>query len=286
MRFLFEAEEDLTKDINNIKVENDIPNLSQIKQQLEKSGTKYEDLNDSQRTDFILKVLKQASNKKTLSQARLSVVNSIKKSRWDKDIIDYLSNLPNDIKISDPIIELTSNLIMDNKLDYRNNQDWINNTSIYDRSEKDTLTTIKALTLINNPDLQKAAGGKSLFSKNLTTNDFKDGSKFFNASKIKDILDDNTSQDITIKEPTGGKGNTRVEIKRALKDNNIDKTDREIDKVIDENEELIKQDLISALMQFGVKEGSAKKLVQDNYTNEKTFEELLREMLRGLSRGA
>lgn len=259
--------------------------LMQIKRELETPEKKYDDLNDTQRKEFILNCIKKASNTQTLSQARLGVVNAIKNSRWDKDVVNYLSNLPNNIKISDPIVELTSNLILDNKLNYNKNKNWINNKSIYDRKEDDTLTTIKALTLVNNPNLQGTETG-DLFGRKLTTDDFKEGDTFYNAAKIQDILNDNVNPKATLAQPQKKRGGAREEIKQKLKDSGIKKSDTEIDSVIDSQEELVKNDLVSALTGLGVDKKSATKLVNDNYTNEKTFEDLLRDMLRGLGRGA
>lgn len=266
------------------------PELLKLKTAIENEnydGRRYEEMQGAERNDFILDVINSASNKDTLSKARLSVVNAIKNSDWDEKVIKYLSNLPNNIEVSNPIVELTTNLILDDKIDYEKSKDWLNNSSVYDRKENEALYTIKALALLDNDKLTTTSTGK-LFKSDLTTDKLKDGNTFFNADKIKDILNAETNPEATIEKASSrsaGSGK-REEIKKVLKDNNVQTSEAQVDKTIDTTEELVKEDLISALTGFGLDKKKATQLVADNYTNDKTFEDLLRDLLRGLGRGA
>ena len=193
--------------------------LSEVKNRLEETrGTNYEDLQGAQRDDFILDVIKNTPNKNTLAQARLATVNAIKNSNWDKNITDYLDNLPDNIKISNPVIELTTNLINDNKIDYNKSKEWLSNRSVYDREEEETLYTIKALTLVDNDSLKQREDG-NIFKKEIKVEDLKDGDKFFNADKIKDILDRETNPNVKIApERTRGSTTSKARVEEDSKE--------------------------------------------------------------------
>ena len=259
--------------------------LSEVKSKLEETREiNYEDLQGAQRDDFILDVIKNTPNKNTLAQARLAVVNAIKDSNWDKDITDYLDNLPDNVKISNPVIELTTNLINDKKLDFEKNKDWLFNKSLYDRDEEDTLYAIKAFTLINNPRLQKTQSGEEIFTNKIKTEDFfeKDG-KIINSDRMKDLLNKLTNPEVTIKASTSKAGTTQKDaLKKALKDKNISVSDTEIDTLINKTNERIKSELVQALttLKWGTP-AEIKKVIEDNFEEGQTTETLLDIILKG-----
>lgn len=214
-----EQEKEIQDNIRNVG--NNLPELLKIKVALEKNNQQYDDLQGTQRDDFILKVIERASNRDTLSQARLAVVNAIKNSNWNENIVNYLGSLPNNIKISNPVVELTTNLINDNKIDYNKSKEWLSNRSVYDREEEETLYTIKALTLVDN-DTLKQRDGDNIFKKEIKVEDLKEGDKFFNADKIKDILDRETNPDVKItsertKKSTASKSRVEEDSKELIR---------------------------------------------------------------------
>lgn len=280
----FDSEEELDK---GIKVDNqNLPQLLQIKKSLETNKT-YDELQGTERNDFILKCLKRMPNSRILKDANLSIVNNIKESNWNKDFAQYLSDA-NNIKLNDDIVNLIAELITTDKVDYNKSKNWLLNNSLYNRDVDDALYTIKALALVDNDSLQ-VRGDKNLFRQKLSVDNFKDGNKIFNSDRIRDILNAETNPDIksNLKADYSKDRSTRSRIKQTLKDNKAKINDGDVDKAIDNTDETIKQDLISALTgTFGLDDKRAKELVQANYTNEKKFEELLMDLLRGLGRGA
>lgn len=249
MRFLLEAEAvEVERDFNSehdLKVQarkerrekaaknkiSDNDELFKLKTAIENEdydGRRYEEMQGAERNDFILDVINSASNKNTLSKARLSVVNAIKNSNWDKNVVKYLSNLPNNIEISNPIVELTTNLILDNKIDYNKSKDWLNNSSVYNRKENEALYTIKALALLDN---NKIKSDKNLFKSKLNVNKLKDGNTFFSADKIRDILNAETNPDAVL----DGSANNKVkqELQQVLTTLNYG-DEKQIKKAIDD----------------------------------------------------
>lgn len=218
MRFLLEADDDYKqvrrtfyneKSLDNaIERDKKTPELLKIKKSLEiDNKEEYKNMKDAQRNDFILDIIDRASNKDTLSKSRLAVVNAIKDSNWDKNVLQYLSDLPKGIDISNPIVEVTTNLIKDNKLNYNKGKEWLLNTSLYDRNENDVLYTIKALTLLDNPKLQKSVNGEKILKGNLAVKNFIHKGVIDNADRINDIIN--------------ARINPKAEIKKKVKTDNI-----------------------------------------------------------------
>ncbi len=189
MRFLLEA---------------DNQGLLGIKKNLEQSTEKpYKSMNDSERTEFIGKVISKASNATTLKPVIVSVAEAIKDSNWDKNIIKFLDkiNLPNGLRLTDGEIRLITELLADNKISP--NASWLYNRSLYDRDVSDTIYTIKALTLASNEALQTQTNETGITTNKYFKNDKplkvsqltnKNGT-IKQASEIEDII--NKKTDIT-----------------------------------------------------------------------------------------
>ena len=186
MRFLLEA---------------DNQGLLGIKKDLEtKTGKPYKSMNDSERTEFVGKVINKANNVNTLKPVIVSVAEAIKDSNWDKNIIKFLDkiNLPSGLRLTDGEIRLITELLADNKISP--SASWLYNKSLYDRDVSDTIYTIKALTLASNQALQTQTsetgettnkyfkGNKPLKVSHLTN---KDGT-IKQASEIEDIINKKT----------------------------------------------------------------------------------------------
>ena len=286
MKFLLEAEEE------NVNIENDSQeklsgDLFSLKQQLEKErNISYDNLSEDQKYVFIQDVINKAKNKDTLSKARLEAVNSIKDSRWDKDIVNFINDIPNNVNIDDRYIDLVTTLISTKKLDYNKSKEWLTNTSLFNRDAKDLDTAVKALALVDNPAMQQK-GDKKLFTKDLSVKeDFMDGNTIIQSDKIKNILDDNSNPEIDLSDKSVAKQMVNS-WKEYLKSQQTKLSDEQIDKATAETNKKITDDLFSALTgTFGINDKEARKLISDNFRQGETFEYLLREILRGLGRGA
>lgn len=173
--------------------------LSEIRADLEARRKKdFADMAPADRVNFIRDCIRRADNYKTLRNIEYVLTDILRDPDWNDDLIYYLSNIDN-AYLDSSIIKLIATLLDDNKIRTPISSDsWLFDKSLYDRSPSDILYTIKALTLADNPKLQKK-DGKSYFNARepLTIKDLYDGDNIVSASRIKDILDNKQVKNYT-----------------------------------------------------------------------------------------
>ena len=272
MRFLLEA---------------DNQGLLGIKKDLEtSSGKSYKSMNDSERLNFIGKVLNKSSNINTLKPVIVSVAEAIKDSNWDKNVVKYFDkiNLPSNLRLTDGEIKLITELLADNKISP--NASWLYNKSLYDRDVSDVIYTIKALTLANNEKLQTDTQNGQTINKYFKNNKplkvshltNKDGT-IKQASEIEDIINKRTDM-----EKSGNQfGISKSELKKKMQDiANKNNTNTDVDKLVNEKNEAIKGELEDILKQLGVNQAERRKMVDASFEEGQTVEYLLNKIFKGI----
>lgn len=184
MRFLFEAGQSFD-------------NILQAKSYLEsQEDTKYEDLNETDRINFIHDIIDLMRNKRILKKNSEAVIRALQDSKFgteNQDVIKYINEINND-KIDNGTMYIILQLIMNGSIDYQRDKQWLNNKSIYDRPVIDADYVIKVLALASNPKLQK-----DYFEPKLKVNDFIDSNgRVHEIPKIKDILDAHQVNDVEL----------------------------------------------------------------------------------------
>ena len=264
-----------------LKEANNNSGLLSIKDDLEKStGSKYQELQGTQRDDFIKEVLDKSPKFRILSSAISEIVNIIKESNWNQSFINYLDGLPNNVdQIPGIALELVNNLLNTNKIDLDNSKDWLYNPSLYSRGKEDLLYTLKALTFASNENLQKTSKGENKYfsSENpLTVKDLIDeNGNIYNADRIQDVINEKQVKKVDFTDPSFKK-DIKTILKSIAKQNGVDST--ELDGVINKKDEIIKKELADTLLQLGIRNPGP--IVNASFETGKTTEYLLQKILK------
>lgn len=262
-----------------LKSKSNASSLLDAKDILERENNiKYRDLTKFERMDFIQSCIDIMPNAKLLNNLRKPIVSAVLDSNFgdsNKKVLKYFDEL-NNPKVTEDIATLVSTLILRDSIDYTKSKKWLNNQSLYNRSEEDILYAIKALTLADNPTLQNKNGQNIFGDKPLSIRNFMKNGEIFPSSKIKDIL--NKKQVVKVDNKSSTKDSqdeTRYELKKKAKENGMDET--KVDTRLDAANEVIKDELTQVLQSLGIKNPTS--IISQNFEEGKTTEFLLSKIL-------
>lgn len=241
------------------------------------SGKNYAKLNNNERSTFINNIINKMKNSKALNNARYGIINAIKNSNWDADLIYYLNKAQNEnIKLTDNVVNLMADLIADRKINIKTPFWYLK--SLYDRDEDDMLYTIKALTLASNKELQNEDGSNKFFDDNnpLKISDLIDGTEIKGADEIVDIINSKQTKDYKFKA-----SHTR-NAKDTLKQK-TGKSDIEVDKAVAQAKEKITQEVSDVLASLGLNKKAIKAAVSEYIDSADTAEEIIENVLKGIN---